>query len=97
MLGIVRMAKILRVQLRIPPTPLVRHRFLNFSEEVYFALKEDCAISGEEIDRPTCIFHLREIPKRFVRTAAAKVREIAEKHNILESIDVVEITETTNA
>ena len=91
------MAKILRVQLRIPPTPPVMHRFLNFSEEVYFALKGECAISGDEIDGPTGRFHLREIHKRFVRTAAAKVREIAKKHHILESIDVVEVTETANA
>jgi hypothetical protein len=87
------MAKILRVQLTEPPTPLLMHRFLNFSEDVYRddSLKDECAMTLEEIDGPTGRFHLREIHKRFVRTAAARVREIAEKHHLLESIHVDEV------
>ena len=69
------------------------HKFHNFAEDVYRdeELKTECAMSLEEMDGPTGIFHLRAIRKRFVRMAAARVREIAEKHYLLESVKIVEM------
>ena len=48
-------------------------------EDVYRAFRDDYAVSIEEIDGSTREFHIREIPKREVRTVAARVRKIAEK------------------
>jgi len=91
------MAKILKVQLTVPPSSDLVHRFRNFGEDVYSALREECAVSIDEIDAATSTFHIREIHKRFVRTAAAMVREISQKHHMSEIVNVDEIPETTNA
>ena len=87
------MARILRVELSEARTPMGVHKFHNFAEDVYRdqELKTECTVSLEEMDGPTGIFHLRAIRKRFVRMAAARVREIAEKHYLLESIKIVEM------
>jgi hypothetical protein len=41
----------------------------------------------------TSEFHLREIPKREVRTLAGKVRKILERYKTLGAVTVSEITE----
>lgn len=75
------------------PIPGLVHEFRNFGEDVYRALREECNVSIEEIDASKSEFHLRDIPKREVRTIAAKVREIVGKYPALASINVYEIKE----
>jgi hypothetical protein len=70
----------------------VVHDFQNFGEEVWSALREDYAVSIEEIDASTSEFHLREIRKREVRIVAARVRKLAERYRSL-LINVDEIRE----
>jgi hypothetical protein len=85
------MAKILKVRLAAPNPDLV-HRFRNFGEDVYRDLRNECEVSLQEIDASTTEFHLREIPKREVRSIAAKVRKIIEKrYQALPLIEVYEI------
>jgi len=91
------MARTLQVQLTVQPDSILLHRFRNFGEEVYTALREECAVSLDEIDSATTTFHLRQIHKRFVRTAAAMMRELLRKHHMLEIVTVDEIRETTEA
>lgn len=76
------MGRTLKLQLKNPNPDLV-HDFRNFGEDVYRQLREDCAVSIDEIDASTSEFHLREIRKREVRTVAAKVRKLAEKYTSL--------------
>jgi hypothetical protein len=96
-LGIVRMAKTLKVQLTAPSPNLV-HWFRNFGEDVYRALRDECEVSIREIDASTSEFYIRGIHKREVRTVAAKVRKIIEKRNqILPPIEVYEIEDSHDA
>jgi hypothetical protein len=76
-------------------SPDLIHDFQNFGEEVWSALREDYAVSIEEIDASTNAFHLREIPKREVRTVAARVRKLVERYPSL-VINVDEIREEDN-
>jgi hypothetical protein len=72
------------------------HEFQNFGEEVWSAFREDYGVSIDEIDHSTKEFHLREIPKREVRTVAARVRKLAERYTSL-GINVDEIKEHNDA
>lgn len=91
------MAKILKIQLTVPPSPELVHRFQNFGEDVYGALRVECEVSIDEIDSATHTFHVRKIHKRFVRTAAATVRKISAEHHLAELVTVEEITLSTKA
>jgi hypothetical protein len=84
-------SRTLKVQLTNASPDLV-HDFRNFGEEVWSALREDYALSIEEIDASTSEFHLREIPKRDVRTVAAQVRKLVGRYPSL-VINVGEIRE----
>ena len=76
------MGRTLKVDLTNASPDLVHH-FRNFGEDVYRALRDDYAVSITEIDTSTREFHLREIPKREVRTEAGRVRKVAERYTSL--------------
>lgn len=86
------MSRTLKVDLTNARPDLV-HEFRNFGEDVYRALRDSYAVSIQEIDGSARYFHVREIPKREVRTVAAKVRKVAERYARL-VIGVDEIRET---
>ena len=73
------MSRALKVYLTNESPDLV-HDFRNFGEDVYRALRGEYAASIAEIDASTREFHLREIPKRELRTVAARVRKLAERY-----------------
>src|SRR5262245_1425056 len=87
------MGRTLKVQLENPSPDLV-HDFRNFGEDVYREFR-DKSVSIDEIDASTSTFHLRDIPKREVRTVASKVRELVEKYRSL-IVSVDEIKESGN-
>ena len=95
-LGIVRMARTLKVYL-IAPTPDLVHQWRNFGEEVYRALREECEVCIDEIDASTSEFFVRGIHKRELRTTAATVRKIAEKNLMSQIISVTEIADDHDA
>jgi hypothetical protein len=84
------MTKTLQVRLNAPAPQLV-HRFHNFGEQVYRALRDECEISLDEIDASTSEFHLHGIHKRDLRTVAAKVRELAEKSKMASLLTIGEV------
>jgi hypothetical protein len=90
------MATGLKIQLTAPSPDLV-HQFRNFGEDVYRALRDECAVSIQEIDASTSEFHVRGIRKRALRTVAAKVRRIAEKSLMSGLIDVNEVPDDQTA
>lgn len=73
------MSRTLKVHLTNASPNLV-HEFRNFGEDVYLALRNEYAISIQEIDASTREFHVRGIPKRKVRTVAVKVRKLVERY-----------------
>ena len=95
-LGGIDMARTLKVELAVPDAlsvdGLVPH-FQNFGEDVYRALRDECDVSIDEIDHFNGAFHLRGLHKREVRTIAAKVRKILEKHHWLTDVKVYELAD----
>ena len=66
------------------------HDFRNFGEDVYRELRNDYPVSIDEVDASTSEFYLREIPKREVRTVAARVRKLVVKYTpLIISVDEV--------
>jgi hypothetical protein len=84
------MSRTLKISLATP-TPDLVHEFRNFGEELYLALRNECAISIDEIDASTREFHIRHLPKRSVRTIAARVRKIAAGYPWLSPMNVFEV------
>jgi hypothetical protein len=83
------MGRTLKVRLANASPDLV-HEFRNFGEEIWKALREDYAVSLEEIDASTREFHLREIPKRELRTVTARVRKLVERYrNLVINVDEI--------
>jgi hypothetical protein len=81
--------RILKVYL-VNANPDLVHSFRNFGEDVYRAFRDDYDVSIEEIDASTREFHIREIPKREIRTVASRVRKIAERcRNLAINVDEV--------
>ncbi len=85
------MAKNLKVELTMPPAEFL-HQFRDFGEDVYRDLRDECSVSIEEIDAATTVFFVRDLRAKFVRTAAARVRKIALKHQMAGMIDVTEVS-----
>ena len=88
------MGRTLKVHLTNASPDLI-HEFRSFGEEIWSALREHYGVSLEEIDASTSEFHLREIPKREVRTVAARVRKLVGRYRNL-VINVDEIREADN-
>ena len=60
------MAKTILVRISDAPTPDIVHRFRNFGEDVYRALRDSCDVDLDEIDSSTNRFHVRGIKARQV-------------------------------
>ena len=90
------MGRALRVRLTVPNPLSVQglvHDFKNFGEDVYLALRDECDISIHEIDTEVSEFHVRGLHKREVRTIAAKIRRVLEKHHWLSAVDISEVSD----
>jgi hypothetical protein len=74
------MVAALRVQIADEPSDTIVHRFRNFGEDVYRALKDRCAIDIEEIDRSTTSFLVREVHAREAQSISRQVLTIAQRH-----------------
>jgi hypothetical protein len=84
------MGKVLKVELTMPSAEFL-HQFRNFGEDVYRDLRDECSVSIAEIDAATSVFFVRDLHAKFVRSAAARVRKIASKHQMAGMIDVAEV------
>lgn len=94
------MARALRVELAVPNALCVDglvSNFQNFGEDVYRTLRDECDIRINEIDHFAGAFHLRGLHKRDVRTIAAKVRKILEKHHWLTDVKIYEVPDDHDA
>lgn len=66
------------------------HRFRNFGEDVYRALRDECDVSLHEIDASAKSFTIRAIKRQRAKRTAARIREIAEKHFFGETLMITE-------
>ncbi len=85
------MAKTLLVQISDAPTPDVVHRFRNFGEDVYRALRDSCDIDVQEIDASTNRFHVRGIKARQVGRVVMLIKSELRAHNFHDTGSVVRL------
>jgi hypothetical protein len=71
----------IRIAVSDPPTPDVVHRFRNFGEDIYRALREECSVSIDEIDAATTSFMVRDIHKRDVGRITKLIKEELRRHH----------------
>ena len=62
------------------------HRFRNFGEAVYLALRESCSVDIDEIDASTSKFMVRDIPAETTDSVCARIRTIAGQHFFGETV-----------
>lgn len=61
------------------PTSEVSHRFRNFGEDVYRALRDTCSVSIEEIDVSTTSFTIRDLPRSDLGTVTQTIKRLLER------------------
>lgn len=80
----------IRIELNEPDPDLV-HRFQNFGEDVYRALRDRCSVSIDEIDHATHAFHVRDIPRRDIGLVVDTIRREIRRHRFEGSTRMVRI------
>lgn len=70
-----------KIEISDEPNPDIVHRFRNFGEDVYGALREHCTVSLDEIDRATTSFVIREVRKRDRSLIAATIARALRRHH----------------
>ena len=79
------MAKTILVRISDEPTPDIVHRFRNFGEDVYRALRDSCDVDIDEIDASTDRFHVRGIKARQVGRVTKLIESELAAHNFGET------------
>lgn len=80
----------IRIELNDPGPDLV-HRFQNFGEDVYRALRDRCSVSIDEIDNATHAFHVRDIPRRDIGVVMDTIGREIRRHHFEGSMTMVRI------
>jgi hypothetical protein len=81
----------IKVEVNIPITSEVVHRFRNFGEDVYRHLRNTCSISIEEIDSSTNSLFIREIRRRDVSTVTQVIKRELKRHGFEDSGSVTRL------
>ena len=79
----------IRIQIVDEPTPDIVHRFRNFGEDIYRALRDECSVSIEEIDASTTSFSVRNIHKRDLGRITKIIKEELRRHNFESSASLI--------
>ncbi len=85
------MAKTLLVQISGQPTPEIIHRFRNFGEDIFRALRDSCDVDLDEIDASTDRFHVRGIKARQVGRVVKTIESELQAHNFAETGSVTRL------
>jgi len=64
------------------------HRFRNFGEDVFRALRDSCSVDIHEIDASTSQFSVRQIPEEKTSQVFKIIQRIAEKHFFAEKVQL---------
>ena len=79
----------IRIQISDKPTPDIVHRFRNFGEDIYRALRDECSVSIEEIDASTTSFSVRDIQKRDLGRITKIIKEELRHHHFDSSATLI--------
>ena len=75
------MSREIRIEISDKPSVDIVHRFRNFGEDVYRALKDSCNVDLGEIDKATTAFTVRGVHRRDVRRITKIIEKQLEIHN----------------
>ena len=75
----------IKIQIHDPVSPDLVHRFRNFGEDIFCALKDLCSVSIEEIDLATTNFVVRDIPTRNLGDVTNTIKRLLKKHHLGET------------
>ena len=81
------------IQIQIPsePTSDIVHRFRNFGEDVFRALRDTCSVSIEEIDASTTSFVIRDIHRRALGEVTLIIRRELRRHRFDQTATVTRL------
>lgn len=71
----------IRIEIPAPADSETIHRFRNFSEDIYRALKDSCSVSIEELDKTTSSFTVRDIPTKSIGSVTQTIKTEIKKHH----------------
>lgn len=80
------MATIIRIEVSDEPAPDAVHRFRNFGEDVYRALKDICLVSIKEIDAATKSFTVQGVQKRDLGIVTQVIKNELKRHNLASAV-----------
>lgn len=75
------MSSAIQIQISDEPTSDVVHRFRNFGEDVYRALRDTCTVSIEEIDASSTSFVVRDIHRRDLGVVTQSIKRELRRHH----------------
>lgn len=75
------MSTAIKIEIADEPTDDVVHRFRNFGEAVWTALRETCSVSLDEIDHATTSFVVRDIRKADIGMVTQTMKRELRRHH----------------
>jgi hypothetical protein len=73
------------------PEAQLHHRFLNFGEDVYRALRDICTVNLAEVDRAYDHFVVRDIRRRDIGTVNTLLKRVIRHHRLLDDVILVRV------
>jgi hypothetical protein len=75
------MSAAIKIAISDEPTSDIIHRFRNFGEDVYRALRDTCAVSIEEVDASTTSFTVRGIHRSDLGDVTQTIKRELKRHH----------------
>jgi hypothetical protein len=75
------MSAAIKIAISDEPTSDIVHRFRNFGEDVYRALRDRCSVSIEEVDSSTTSFTVRDIHRRDLGDVTQTIKRELKRHH----------------
>ena len=85
------MSAAIKIEISDESTSDVVHRFRNFGEDIYRALRDTCSVSIEEIDRSTTSFVVRDIQGRALGTVTLTIKRELRRHHFDETASLTRV------
>jgi hypothetical protein len=79
----------IKIHIPDPATPDTVHRFRNFGQDIYRALRDSCSVSIEETDRATANFIVHDIPTKDLGSVTQTIKSQLKKHHFEDTANLV--------
>ena len=79
------MSAAIKIEITGPSTGAIVHRFQNFGEAIYRALRDDCTVNLGEMDRAMNSFVIRDIRRRDLGRITQIIKRELKRHHFEET------------